>query len=59
MIQIARLAGLLLSLATILSAGSVTYTNFGGDFTAYAGADNSDAEMNISVSFTVPSLFLQ
>jgi hypothetical protein len=58
LIQIARLAGLLLSLATILSAGSVTYTYVGGDFTAYAGADNSDAETNISVSFTVPSLLV-
>jgi hypothetical protein len=59
LIQIARLGGLFLLLATILSAGSVTYAYVGDDFTAYAGADNRDAEMNISVSFTVPSLFLQ
>jgi 3-isopropylmalate/(R)-2-methylmalate dehydratase small subunit len=39
-------------------AGSITYTYGGDDFTTYAGADNSGAETNISVSFTVPSLLV-
>jgi hypothetical protein len=58
LIQLAKSAGLLLSLATILSAGSVTYTYVGDDFTSYVGADNSGSETNISVSFTVPSLLV-
>jgi hypothetical protein len=57
-IGIARLAGLLLLFAAILSAGSVTYTYVGDDFTTYAGADSGAVETNTSVSLTVPSLLV-